>query len=455
MTIFEPFLLFLIVFAITFIKMISPERAETTNIEFKRLQVKYFIPFFLATFADWIQGPYVYKVYKDYGFDEKTIALLYIVGFASSMVFGTVVGSVADKFGRKLICMVYGITYSICCLTKFSPDFYILLYGRVFGGIATSILFSGFESWYVNEHLNYYVFPVDWLNITFARATFGSGLFAIVSGFIAHIFADVLDLGPISPFAVAVPFLIGSLLYIFFKWDEHYDPTVNKPLPLSHSMFSSLKFLFLDPCLLTLGIVQSIYEGIMYTFIFAWTPVLEVLSPPLGLVFSCFMISVMIGSKIYSILISKSLKPETMLLLNMYLATFSITLMTILTSSAFDSSRFLSTNLCFVAFLLYEISVGIYCPATSYLRGRIIPEKARATITNWLRVPTNMITCFTLIFIKNEDDNGGKLRAIHSVFIVCTLCLLVALVMNHIFRKLYLRKPLNCESNKDIQMSNS
>uniref|UniRef100_A0A8D8SPC2 Molybdate-anion transporter n=2 Tax=Cacopsylla melanoneura TaxID=428564 RepID=A0A8D8SPC2_9HEMI len=455
MTIFEQALIILIIIAFIFIKMIASDKTETTNIEFKKLQINYFIPFFLATFADWIQGPYVYKVYKDYGYDEKNIALLYIAGFASSMVFGTVVGSVADKFGRKLICMLYGIAYSICCLTKFSPDFYTLLYGRVFGGIATSILFSGFESWYVNEHLHFYMFPVEWLNFTFARATFGSGLFAIVSGFIAHIFADTLDFGAISPFAVAVPFLMGTSVYIFFKWDEHYDPKANKSTLLSSSMFSSLKFLFSDPCLFTLGIVQSIYEGIMYTFIFAWTPVLEVLSPPLGLVFSCFMISLMIGSKIYSIMISKYFTPESMLSVTLYTSTFSIAIITVLTSSALDSYRFLSTNLCFVAFLFYEVSVGMYCPVTGYLRGRIIPEKARATITNWLRVPTNMITCFTLIFIKNEDAEGSKLRAIHSVFVVCTLCLVLCLVMTFCFKKLYVEKKFSSDSNKDIQLNAS
>lgn len=433
--------------------MISSEKPGITNTEFKRLQVKYFIPFFLATFADWIQGPYVYKVYKDYGFDEKNIAFLYIIGFASSMVFGTIVGSIADIFGRKLICMLYGITYSICCVTKFSPDFYILLYGRLFGGIATSILFSGFESWYVNEHLNYYVFPVDWLNLTFARATFGSGLFAIISGFVAHLFADGLNLGSIAPFGVAVPFLLLSSIFIYFNWEEHYDPKENRSKFLSTTVFSSLKTLFADPCLLTLGIVQSMYEGILYTFTFAWTPVLEILSPPLGLVFSCFMISIMIGSKIYSIFISKYFSPESMLIITLYLSTFSITAVTILTSSTFDSYRFLATNLCFVAFLFYEISVGIYCPSTGYLRGRIIPEKTRATITNWLRVPTNFITCFTLFFIKNEDSQGGKLRAIHSVFLVCSICLVIALGIASIFKGLYRKKKLHTESDKDIPMS--
>jgi hypothetical protein len=47
--------------------------------------------------ADWLQGPYVYAVYDSYGFNQGDIANLFIVGFGSSMIFGTIVGSLADK----------------------------------------------------------------------------------------------------------------------------------------------------------------------------------------------------------------------------------------------------------------------------------------------------------------------------------------------------------------------
>lgn len=49
------------------------------------------------TVGDWLQGPYVYALYEFYGFTVKDIGRLFIAGFGSSMVFGTVVGSMADK----------------------------------------------------------------------------------------------------------------------------------------------------------------------------------------------------------------------------------------------------------------------------------------------------------------------------------------------------------------------
>jgi predicted MFS family arabinose efflux permease len=54
--------------------------------------------------------------------------------------------------GRKRACITYCITYILSCFTKHSPQYKILMIGRVLGGIATSLLFSAFESWLVAEH---------------------------------------------------------------------------------------------------------------------------------------------------------------------------------------------------------------------------------------------------------------------------------------------------------------
>jgi hypothetical protein len=52
---------------------------------------------YLLSAGDWLQGPYVYALYSFYGFGVKDIGRLFIAGFGSSMVFGTIVGSLADK----------------------------------------------------------------------------------------------------------------------------------------------------------------------------------------------------------------------------------------------------------------------------------------------------------------------------------------------------------------------
>ena len=78
---------------------------------FNAFQRNYIIVYLLAMFADWLQGPYVYELYVSYGFDQAAIAELFVCGFGSSMIVGTFVGGMADKLGRKNMCILYSITY--------------------------------------------------------------------------------------------------------------------------------------------------------------------------------------------------------------------------------------------------------------------------------------------------------------------------------------------------------
>ena len=57
------------------------------------------------------------------------------------------------RSGRRRACLLYVVLYSLSCLTKHSPDYWVLLIGRLLGGISCSLLFSSFESWLVAEHL--------------------------------------------------------------------------------------------------------------------------------------------------------------------------------------------------------------------------------------------------------------------------------------------------------------
>ncbi|GLJ13442.1 hypothetical protein SUGI_0212370 [Cryptomeria japonica] len=79
--------------------------------------------------------------------------------------------------------------------------------GHILGGIATSLLFSSFESWLVAEHFNR-GFDPQWLSLRFSKATFlENGLVAIMSRLFANTHADTLGFGPFSPFDVVACFL--------------------------------------------------------------------------------------------------------------------------------------------------------------------------------------------------------------------------------------------------------
>ena len=75
--------------------------------------------------------------------------------------------------GRKRAGLLYVATYTLGCLTKHGNNFGVLLVGRIFCGVATSLLYSAFESWLVAEH-----FKVGWRNWMHSQRTVSRGMSA-------------------------------------------------------------------------------------------------------------------------------------------------------------------------------------------------------------------------------------------------------------------------------------
>jgi MFS family permease len=89
---------------------------------------KYLAVYLLATLSDWLQGPYVYALYADYGFSQHEIAILFVAGFGSSMVFGSFIGGMADWGGRRNFVVLFAIIYAASCVTKRTLCYVMLCY---------------------------------------------------------------------------------------------------------------------------------------------------------------------------------------------------------------------------------------------------------------------------------------------------------------------------------------
>jgi hypothetical protein len=48
--------------------------------------------YYAALFADWLQGPYLYRLYEQYGYLQQQIAALYAIGYVAAMVSGPLLG---------------------------------------------------------------------------------------------------------------------------------------------------------------------------------------------------------------------------------------------------------------------------------------------------------------------------------------------------------------------------
>ena len=188
--------------------------------QFQRL---YLPGFLLAMLADWLQGPFVYALYQGYGIDREHNGYLFVGGFGASAIFGTIVGSLADKFGRRKFAILYCLIYFGHCATKHWSFFKVLMIGRILGGISTSLLFSVFDSWLVSESQRE-GFSGEQLGNTFSLAYFGSSVAAIAAGQFGELAANVAPLtkihggmyygGYIAPFDLANVVLVLCMIYV-------------------------------------------------------------------------------------------------------------------------------------------------------------------------------------------------------------------------------------------------
>jgi len=312
---------------------------KSASAEYRRLLYSYLVVYLLATLSDWLQGPYVYALYDAYGFSPHEIAILFVAGFGSSMIFGSFVGGLADSCGRKKFVLLFCVIYAIGCATKHVRNFGVLMLGRLMGGIATSLLFSVFDTWYIKAH-NTARFDKALIANTFSYAAYGNSIIAILAGLLAnkianastmtrfiddrpftlsdyttahgHSTTDIYLGGFIGPFDLAFGALVLCFLVASLLWEENYgeqpsdvsrssshsevddaemaDSDSSTPLAakqdrpkgketIAAGWKRALNTTMQNRQVLLCGIISSLFEGSMYVFVFMWTRSLKSLTP--------------------------------------------------------------------------------------------------------------------------------------------------------------------------------
>eukprot|EP00386_Alphamonas_edax_P006796 GDKI01021838.1.p1 GENE.GDKI01021838.1~~GDKI01021838.1.p1 ORF type:complete len:441 (-),score=152.45 GDKI01021838.1:43-1365(-) len=380
---------------------------------FKSFQRTYLVVYLIMMTADWLQGPYMYSLYKNYGFSMAEIGQLFVVGFGSTALFGVVCGTLADKLGRKMMAVMFGVIYSTACVLYHYGDFQTLLLGRLLAGIATSLLFTVFDSWMVAEH-NKRGFEGSLLGSTFSTATFGNGLVAILAGLMASVAKE--KLGFTGPFDLSACFLILGAVVILLTWTENYGSSSGGNV--CSDFTDAVKTFFCKSEVWMCGMVQSFFEGSMYTFVFMWTPALPE-DTNHGLIFAIYMVCVMIGSLMFGEFMRRGF----------HLARVLVILTTVSACALYVPAMTQDPTYRLAAFCVFETMVGMYFPSYYTLRSQIVPDKGRATILNFYQIPLNIIV---VIVCQNTST-----WSIQTCFAICTgLQLLAGILAFAILMKL-------------------
>ena len=472
---------------------------------FSRLRTRYNIVYVFATFGDWIQGAYLYALYREHGFTMQSIGFIFVLGYASSAFLGTIVASLGDRYGHKVNCVLYGFAYAfVCVVSSRRSDVFSLYFARVLGGICYSLLFSSFEAWAIAECDRKKIHRRNLARL-FASATFFNALSAVVAGIIGNAVVDTFsrkngyytgsqsrtlprlqtadearverplpelriktslfvtekepnEFAPAFDVAAGALFLCGCLcasLWVNNKTkvnredeendegdenasfeedgdeedeDREDEEDATKMPPRGRTLrktrrkrrggiLESFKIVATRPELLSLGTTNSLYEAALHVFVFIWTPALEKRKDadqtvsgfvPHGVVFSLFMTCKMLGSMTYSILSSVQRKRPHVNVVsgsgdnsnNTSIAQTRKSLRYVFLAAAisffwtvvFKESYFVAL----FAFCAFEFGLGVYWPAMAVLRGELVPNNLRASVTSVFRVPLNVLVVMLL-----------------------------------------------------------
>eukprot|EP00956_Cyclotella_meneghiniana_P026684 scaffold58286_cov68-Cyclotella_meneghiniana.AAC.6 len=399
--------------------------------------------------ADWLQGPYFYQVYASKSFGGATgtmtwVSRLFLTGFASTALFGPLVGRLCDSYGRKAGTLAFSLLYSLGAYSTKSPLLGVLLMGRVLGGIGTSLLFSAPEAWLVGEAGREGV--ESSLGDTFGLAYAGDSIVAILAGQIAGFAAS--QKGPSGPFEFSVGFLILGGLLSSVLWKENVannnsssDPKDSKP-----TIRDAVKVVKSDPKIMLVGAMQSLFESAMppavskavssYFSKFAKDPS-SAISTPYGTVFSCFMACCLLGSTLFGQLTSssrvdkdgnsKSVSTEKFAVGMLSLATLAMGSATMSISNGVPSilskipvvSNILGgvasgisspgsiLGVLIMSLFVFESCVGMYFPAIGTLRSKYFPDSHRSVVMNLFGIPLNAMVVSVFLSIEKLGVQGA------------------------------------------------
>ncbi|KAI8974852.1 hypothetical protein BD414DRAFT_467899 [Trametes punicea] len=404
-----------------------PERAAEPTLV-AQLSRRYLLVYGLAMGADWLQGPYIYSVYREqHGLSERLVALLFVLGFLTAGIAAPAVGLWADQYGRKRMCMVFCCTYSLACAMIQIPSLPLLFLGRLLGGYSTAILFSCFDSWLISSGNKACLSSRD-LSTILGHASLVNSVTATTAGVVSNKLVEYSTIFS-SPFIASGLLLLLDLVVIWLSWDENVgggSASLQDFLNM-HRLRRACAVAVADRRLLALGLIQTCFEGSMYLFVFLWVPFLQESAPPdrtlpLGYIFSALMLSMAFGALLYTCIVHRCCttglsadSPNGIVTLHAKLIS------AICTAGAFAFAMSVFSNSehhqRFWAFCAFETCVGMYYPVQGMLRGKLLPEEHRATLSSLFRVPLNLFVVVSLL--------TGVAYARHFVLSACALLLLL------------------------------
>ncbi len=195
---------------------------------------------------------------------------------------------------------------------------------------------------------------------------------------------------------ISISFSVFSMMAIHLLWVE------NKPAENIHkgvgSAFGEAFRELKKREVLSMGIIESIFQAVINIYLFAWTPILQnstdTLNINVGFIFTCCIFTMILGTKLFEIFMIY-LKADSYI---------SVSLALLIQLILFSLVYFIESF--FIRLLLLASINGIggfVNPLMSIVKSKILVEEHRASLMSIFRIPLNLYVIIVLLVLRYMD----------------------------------------------------
>ena len=271
------------------------------------LKYKYLSAYTLTRASMWAKAPYLYVLYNKYhGFDVQEIGILYVVDAVSGLISGPIFGYLSDRFGRKFFCLFYCLIVFTNLSLRLTGSIPLAYIAQIITGFGAGLINSSFESWVVFESEKVFKDRNKEKEKFLKRLFKNINLYdAIISVVISSVAAFIFTkYGVLYAIGLSMILSLAAFFVILILWSENKpNSSKNKKSESFASALSELK----KRDVLSIGIIESIFQACLNLFIFAWTPILQRSTTwseiNVGFIFICYVIVMIFFTALYELFI--------------------------------------------------------------------------------------------------------------------------------------------------------
>ncbi len=349
----------------------------------------------LSALGEWVQAPYLYKLYAFSGLTRAEIGSLFLAGHGAAAVLLALCCGLADRFGRRATFTLSALVFAAALASNRGSSVELQLGSRVLGVLLGAVLPATVEAHALHEHERVRGDEPALVRVLSLLALAGS-----LSAVAGSVLADGLaaQLGLRAPFDAAAALLALAAGVAARSWGESYGDRELAPLG---SLAVAWVAVSSSPRLWLLGLVQACFETAAAVFTLSWAQQLEHSTDdevPHALVFACLMLSAAAGTLLFwhaqSAAAPAALRglaaPAQALKLSAALAAACRAL------PAFSQHH----SSLLLALCGFQLCAGVFAPAAALLRARLVPPQVRATVLGLFRAPVQAALVLALLTLS-------------------------------------------------------